>query len=393
LAGLGYCQELIFRTRTSEEDEVSEMRWDCRLLKHLLRSHEGGELRDIVLQAVSVRRLSANGVPAHFFEVELGKIVRHRNDQLLDVVALDAYLSQVAPVAFAPEFTFGGRIADVLRPYVKLGEVIVSLPGIERPVCRPYRDCIDLGPSRQDAWTDLETIAIPGMNGETAAIGWVLHHGYTGALPSQTLQKGLRLRIGDMQIGDERLLDEIFPEPRFNAWCVGEVHIIDPRVVPNGRRDGFEQNTHYLNILTHLTLVARNVAKRCRSSSVRRNRWREFHRHLEDAKEKLAIVRQNAIGRTATARLLRELQGAMAEAERLAQRDLFVPAESRRPERELQRLKRGVAQVTGANRESPLAHLSKPRREAYQEIISLIYDCAPNRVVAKAIVDRVIARL
>src|SRR5438552_7111113 len=40
LAGLGYCQSLIFRSRTPGEDRVSELRWDCRSLKSTLRSAE-----------------------------------------------------------------------------------------------------------------------------------------------------------------------------------------------------------------------------------------------------------------------------------------------------------------------------------------------------------------
>jgi molecular chaperone HtpG len=237
-------------------------------------------------------------------------------------------------------------------------------------------------------------ISIPGMDGETAAVGWVLHHGYTGALPSQTLQKGLRLRVGNIQVGDDRLLDDLFPEPRFNSWCVGEIHLADSRIVPNGRRDNFEHNTHYLNVLTHLTLVARNLTKRCRSSSVRRNRWREFLRDIEIAREKLAIVKQGALGSAERARLLREVNAAIAEAQRVAQGELFAPPEDAQPGRELQKLTREVAKVTGESRaRSPLAHLSRVHRQAYQQVFSLIYECAPNRSVAKAIVDRIITRL
>ena len=37
LAGLGYAQELIFRSRVPGESKVPEMRWDCRKLKAQLR--------------------------------------------------------------------------------------------------------------------------------------------------------------------------------------------------------------------------------------------------------------------------------------------------------------------------------------------------------------------
>jgi molecular chaperone HtpG len=395
LAGVGYCQELLFRTRASGEKLVSEMRWDCRQLKHLMRAEDRHKhLRDLVLEAVTVRQLPSTGVPSHFFEVELRSIIRHKNDQLLDANAINAYLSQVGPVPFSPDFRFGPAINSALRSQIDLGEVEINLPGMDHPVYRPHRDHVELGGKNKDACTELEIISIPGMDGETAAIGWVLHHGYTGALPTQTLQKGLRLRVGNIQVGDHRLLDDLFPEPRFNGWCIGEVHIADSRIVPNGRRDNFEQNTHYLNLLTHLTLGARGLTKRCRTSSMRRNRWREFLREIEIAKEKLAIVQQGALGRTERARLLREVHAAIAEAKRVAQGELFAPPEDAQPERELQKLAREVAKVTGENgAPSPLAHLSRVHRQAYQQVFSLIYECAPNRSVAKAIVDRIITRL
>src|SRR5262245_16032473 len=40
LAGIGYCQELLFRSRAAGESRVSEIRWDCRKLKNILRSSE-----------------------------------------------------------------------------------------------------------------------------------------------------------------------------------------------------------------------------------------------------------------------------------------------------------------------------------------------------------------
>ncbi len=395
LAGLGYCQELLFRARANGESWVSELRWDCRKLKHVLRAESGQRnLGDMVLETVSARRLPAAGAPEHFFEVELRQIIRHRNDQLLDAHAINAYLAQVGPVPFAPNFRYGPAIADALRSKVKLGEVEIRLPGMAQPVYRPHQNDIAVGRGNRDAFTELEIVNIPGVDSAIAAVGWVLHHGYRGALPSQTLQKGLRLRVGNIQVGSDRLLEELFAEPRFNSWSVGEFHIVDTRVVPNGRRDHFEQNTHYLNLLSHLTPVVRELSKRCRSSSIRRNRWCEFLRELETAKNKLFIVKQGVLGSAELARLLCEVQAAIAEAERLTMRDLCSPPDAANPAHELQRLRRAVARVAGAGRmASPLANLSRTDRKAYQQVFSLIYECAPSQAVAKALVDRIIVRL
>jgi len=395
LAGIGYCQELLFRSRAAGETSVSEIRWDCRALKHVLRSEDGHKyLSDTILEAVTARQLSPAGFPDRFFEVELRSIVRHKNDQLLNPTAINAYLAQVAPVPFAPDFSYGPTITRALQPWIKLGEIEITLPGMTSPVYRPHRDHIEIGGGKRDSFSKLEIINIPGMNGDTAALGWVLHHGYTGALPGHTLQRGLRLRVGNLQIGNERILDDLFTETRFNSWSVGEIHIIEGRVLPNGRRDNFEQNAHLLNVLSHLAPVARELSKRCRDSSIRRNRWREFLRQIDGARERLGIIKQGALSKSEQVRLLREVHAAIAEAERLMAHEFFAAPQDVSPQKELQRLKRDVLKASGEDySESPLAHLTRTHRQAYQKVFSLIYECAPNRSVAKAIIDRVMARL
>lgn len=192
LAGLAYCQELVFRSRALGELEVSELRWDCRKLKASLRSADSGVgLSDLVRDVVSVRRVPAPDNPAHFFEVELKGIVRHRNDRLLKPEAVADYLAQVAPVPFSPEFRLGSDITAALRPYVALGDLDIRISGIAEPVFRPHRDWLEIADDKFDRFTDVEILEIPGIDGGVGAVVWVLHHSYAGAIPAGSLVKGL----------------------------------------------------------------------------------------------------------------------------------------------------------------------------------------------------------
>ena len=322
LAGIGYCQELIFRTRAKGEAIVSELRWDCKRLKNVLSSTNADmDLSELVRDTVTIRHLPAGDWPEHFFEVELRGIVRHRNDQLLNPNAVYAYLAQVAPVPFSPDFSYGDQIEAALRSVVNLTNLDIWISSIQDPVYRPHRNSLNLGPADSDEFQDSEFFTIPGIDGNAVATGWVLHHGYTGALPTHTKVKGLRMRVGNMQIGDDRLMEELFPEPRFNGWVVGEIHIIDERVIPNCWRDHFEQNVHFHNLLTHLSPIARELSRKCRLSSIARNRSREFQRRVQIGKEKLAIIKQRSLGRADQARLLREVYGLIADLEKLATAD------------------------------------------------------------------------
>lgn len=57
--------------------------------------------------------------------------------------------------------------------------------------------------------------------------------------------QGLRVRKHNIQIGDERTLDTLFSQDRFNRWFIGEIHVYDKDIIPNARRDNFEPNDTY----------------------------------------------------------------------------------------------------------------------------------------------------
>jgi hypothetical protein len=43
-----------------------------------------------------------------------------------------------------------------------------------------HSESLEVGVGVFDAFTEAELLAIEGIDGETACVGWVLHHGYTG---------------------------------------------------------------------------------------------------------------------------------------------------------------------------------------------------------------------
>ena len=394
LAGLGYCQEVIFRSRTSGETLTSELRWDCRRLQAALRSvdYRGG-LADVIHDAVAVRRVASDGHPDRFFEVELRGVVRHRHDQLLSAPAVAEYLGQVAPLPFNPSFKFGAEIAATLERHVHLGNLRLTING-QGSICRPHSDRFAIGDDTYDTFTGLEIIEVSGVDGGVAAVGWLLHHGYTGAIPARAGVKGLRFRVGNVQVGEGNLLEELFPEPRFNSWSVGEIHVIDQRVVPNGRRDHFQSNVHFNNILNHLAPVSREIARRCRMSSIRRKRLREFELHHIAAREKIGILNQGSLGsrdRDQHAGTARRSLAAMTKITDMDQLGLdgevhLKPA--------IDALKRDLDAALGSQVPAArLARLTPAKRKMYEHLFGLIYDCSTNQVAAKALIDRILLKI
>jgi len=396
LSGLGYCQELIFRGRTDGESLVSELRWDGRALKTMLRAADHSKnLRALVKDVVTVRRMKPNNEPNRFFEVELRGVIRHRDDRLLSEEVVGHYLAQVAPLPFSPNFELGKEITAALKPHVRLGHIAVHINDTADLIYRPHQNSMKVDGKVEAAFKTLEVLELSGIDGGIAAIGWVLHHDYNGALSNRTLVKGLRLRSGNVQVGDHALLENLFSEPRFNSWAVGEIHIVDPKILANGRRDNFEQSVHLDNVLNQLAPTARDVARRCRQSSISRKWQRDFDLHKEAALERAKTVSRGGLPRAA-----RQTQVDAALKSLKAMKKVL---ENRHLDEEVRKSLSGKAEMAetrvqrllgnGATASDPLAALPRPKKAAYQHIISLIYECSANRIAAGALVERLLSRL
>ena len=393
LAGLGFAQEVIFRSRVDGEDNVSELRWDCRRLKAALREPRDTGVEDLIREIVTSRQLPAADYPQRFFEVELKGVVRQGGDRLMSAHAVEEYLAQVAPVPFSPDFSFSGEIATILKSAVNLETINIHVAG-GGLVYRPHRDAISAGNERDVVFETLRFVEVPGVDGGIAAVAWFLHHDYAGALPNSTLVKGLRLRSGNIQVGDHTQLEGLFPEPRFNVWSVGEIHVLDPRLIPNGRRDNFEQNIHLTNLHNHLAPMAKEIARRCRTSSARRKWLREFDVHRQIAAEKLRILAQGSLPTVEREAVAASIEHAISRMTQIRTMDALLDTDASALEPAILALRE---EANAASAEfapaSPLSHLTAADREMYEGFFALIYECSANRTAAKALIDRIIRKL
>jgi hypothetical protein len=394
LAGLAYCQELIFRAKAIEDTHISELRWDCRKLKTLIRSDKYSDnLEKLVRDVVTARTFIDGTMPAHFFEVELSGIVRHGSDVLMDSTAIQKYLEQIAPVPFAPEFSYGAPIEEALKPHVNLGNVEITINDCDRPLYRPYRDEFEARKGVADRFERLQPVSIAGSDGAVAAVGWILHHGYLGAFPKSSPIKGLRLRSGNLQIGEAELLDGMFPEPRFNSWAVGEVHILDDRILPNGRRDHFEQNVHFRNVLAKLAPIARDLGHLCRDSSIRRNWVRKFEQGVIFIKDRHAILRQGAITKDRQIKVKGEIADRIAELEKIAALSLLDEVTGSAFRKRLQKLNKKLPGLADLRSPHDLKRFRGARRRLIQKLVDIIYEATSNQAAAKTLVDQILRRL
>jgi molecular chaperone HtpG len=392
LSGLGYCQELIFRSRGQGDKKVSEVHWDGRRLKEVLRDAAfGGGLAEAIRAVAKTKKSVARDVPHHFFEVELRKVTRVKNDVLLNEDVVRNYLAQVGPVPFHPEFSLGAEIQEYLATFSTGASFAIELNDGRGMIYRPFRDEIQVTEKQRDHLHSPEFFKIPGVHEGVAAVGWILHHSYFGAWPRRFGIGGIRARLGNLQIGGSDFFTGQFVEPRFNQWCVAEVHVLTDKLVPNGRRDDFEYSSHYDNFLGQIAPKLSELSKICRERSELRQKLKTANQYVQRARQALiAIKARNAsaiVRKVAEWQCSDSLKGlehtAKARALSESERSLILSERSRL----MLELQRHVARYV---RRDPFATVAPRRRKDIEGLIRLVFERIKDQKKAEDFAKRVV---
>ena len=246
LAGLGYCEQLVFTTSHYGESVATMVVFDAKRLDELLLgdSNEGESINDVLSQIITVKQLPEKTVK-RFFKVEL--IGVKDSDKLLDLDTVNNYLVQNAPIAFAHGFSWRRVITEKTKA---LGYTIPSynirLNGEE--LYKAYNDSFvsDRVKKNKDVIKDIDIIPFY-RDDKLSAVLWCAKTNFFGTIIDNQI-KGIRIRQGNILIGDKMSCAAFFKEERFNGWMVGEIHIVDEELIVNARRDDFEKNTAYYEL-------------------------------------------------------------------------------------------------------------------------------------------------
>jgi hypothetical protein len=176
----------------------------------------------------------------HFFIVDLLNL-RSLQDVLLDVPAVKTYLSQTAPVPFdRNHFIHSDKIEKGLREKI-LGYNVYYIYVNGEQLFKPYRDRVKISKKQIDNMREIRFFEFK-YEERLLAFGWVAGLKYLGMINEQQGIEGIRLRSGNIMIGDKNIFADFFRERRFNNYLVGEIHAANTNLVLNARRDDFEDN-------------------------------------------------------------------------------------------------------------------------------------------------------
>jgi molecular chaperone HtpG len=214
----------------------SDSRW--RVVVHVgdmiseVERRQNPPLEDLLQQFTSLEEFPEDK-EKHYTFVELHKI-RQDSIEVLDEDAIRDYLSKVAPVPFDTKFKHAVEIEENLAETVS-DYFVVPLSINGRDVLKPYLpDCRRPG---------FETVLFTDKGQEVLAFAWYCQNLQRGQFKDKE-NSGLVYRVKNIAVGDRHLtrktLWKATPERAFHFF--GEIHVLDPQVIPSADRTDFEDN-------------------------------------------------------------------------------------------------------------------------------------------------------
>lgn len=273
LAGLGYCDRLRFVTSYVGELKCTQITFDAKLLREKLRATETEEesLFD-VLNAVTEVNIFDEKEKNHYFLVEM-EGVDETSKIMMESVVRD-YLVQNLPLEYKPSFHWGKIIT---KKIASIGYEIPDYPiflkcsGNEERLYKCYADTFvsDRVKRYVKAIDDIEILPF-SINGKLSAILWFAKVDYSGTVLDEQI-KGIRIRQGNLLIGNKYTTNQYFKEGRFNGWLLGELFVLDENMIPNARRDDFEETLEYIELKSQLLVWSASISKEIRKISLDRS--------------------------------------------------------------------------------------------------------------------------
>ena len=383
LGGVAYCDTLTFTTKAKGESEETSVIWNCREVQRLLnRQNESSrhlEAKDLIAKCVAVKvQKSSKGIKESFFRVEMTG-VKSVKDKLLDLLRVKSYLEEVAPIPFnVSQFHFGKQLDEWLRKDVADYQTYRIFLN-DSLLHKRYSLTLPIHNKPSDGLTECKKIEIQDRQGKVIARGWLgVRRDNIGAVLRTSGFDSLRVRTGNILIGDATLLDPCFREARFNGYLIGEIHVTTRDLIPNGRRDDFQDSEMKTDFLLGVEKIVHSLEKKIREDSNSKNSVKP----IETAKQTvISVTKQLESGFVGDEAKKVAMTALCSEDQKLTeiQKKRNVPgAVKEKAEAESEKLKSLLAEVKEAEPSIDGAlegtTFSKKEKEAIRKALDAVYE-------------------
>ena len=265
----GGLNRLTFRTSYKGEKTATVIEFDAALLRELMLqgTRDGVSVEDVIKAIVTVS-MEKETESRRYFIVKMEGVWTEGG--LIDSEVVKEFLLQHAPLRFSRAFKWGRTITEKLRINgYTIPQYAINLNG--EALYKPYQDSFtsDRVKKNCDFIQDIKVESFYRKE-KLSAILWYAETSFYGTIINNSI-KGLRIRQGNILIGDKASCNHLFREERFNGWMIGELYILDSDIIANSRRDGFEKNSAYYELLSNLQDWAFEVSRDIRHLSYERS--------------------------------------------------------------------------------------------------------------------------
>lgn len=391
LGGMSYCNTLVFTTSAENEKVKTVVSFDCKKLRHLLVP---GEYEDMSLSAVLGEITTIETFPEkeekHYLCVEMVDV--NGFSDLLDIDAAKSYISQVAPLPYqSRHFIYTSQLKSYLSDNgyiieefpIFVGENESDLEPVYKPNKSRFRS--DRGKRTVDEISSMKYFDVT-VDGELYALGWYGNCGWYGFLSEKEIS-GFRVRKGNILIGDSHTMNAIFKEARFNGWTQGEIFIVTDKLIPNARRDDFEQNDAYYKFMEALSnSVGTEIARTIREASLTRNNpnakaLREIERKIGEASTAVAEGFNSTVDKEKMVTALTESAASLA--------GLRVSEDLTPKKKELQEKIEAAIEEVSESKNFKINQINSGIDKKSKQVLKVVSDIL-SRKLAKVLVDEII---
>lgn len=247
LGGIASCEILRFSTSVQGEDVISICEWDAKAVQAILvDKNDNPTAEELINRVISFKTEKTKNIAGHFFKVELIEVEPNASD-LLDEKTVKEYLGMVAPIPYNGYFFFQEKIKNFASENgFVLDEYNVFVNGDR--LFKDYRTKLyAMNSSKKEPYDDIVDVQFEIFrNSKDEILAWMWYgiSNFEKQIPTVNTARGIRLRKGNIEIGDEYTLitHKFFDENRGNLYYIGEVFAVHEDLIPNGRRDYFILN-------------------------------------------------------------------------------------------------------------------------------------------------------
>ena len=383
LAGIVFCDTVTFTTKAKRDREQTTAIFNAKAMRAAMSPGKGSTKSafDLMKEGVAAFRSLSPDANKHFFQVKLEGFTDAPAECESPRKMYD-FVSQIAPVPYAADFPYHVELQKAAKECeIPIEEVRITIKnGIDKPtsVTKRYGASYEF----ESGTATLHKCAI--HHSETGRWwAWVGKKAESGAYTDPRVS-GLRVRVRNIQIDGTTIVRDIFRDhakshARFQDYFLGEIFIEPSTLVPNARRDGFEEDAAWKDVRTEIATVVANLGKEAyRVSTQGQLSVAALKKNLRTAKRELATLRRADFANTD--RVIKLSRKVAIFQSRIAKASLGAAMETAA---ELQAIGSALADI----KQEALSHVGdavaaldreklqlEARDELLQEILSLLED-------------------